>query len=103
MGGNHTYTHGGWIKFELVRRRSDPLMDTESWRLATSGSKVVGAETRGRRGCDPAGVMGGCVEVVRIECRGRGGQERTRHEQTFGISSDAVPRVVCCTEMCRLE
>lgn len=68
MGGSDTYTHGGWIGFELVRRRRDPLMGTESWRSATSSSKVVGAETRGRRKCDRAVVMGGCVEVVRIEC-----------------------------------
>lgn len=75
-------------------------MGTESWRSATGGSKVVGAETRGRRGCDPAVAMRGCVEVVRINVEE---DRRTRHEQTLGTLSNAVPRVVCCTEMCRLE
>lgn len=53
-------------------------MGTESWRSATGGSKVVGAETRGRRGCDPAVAMRGCVEVVRINVEETGGQDTGR-------------------------
>lgn len=92
MGGNHTYTHGGWISLELVRRRKDPLIGTESWRSATSGSKVVGAETRGRRECNPAVVMRGCVEVVGINVEGDRRTSKTR----AGSGNTEQCRAPCC-------
>lgn len=62
------HIHSWWMdRVELVRRQSDLLMGTKGWRSATSGSKVVGAGTRGRGGCSPVAVMYGCVEVVRID------------------------------------
>lgn len=59
-----------------MRRRTEPLMGTKSWQSATSGSEVVGAETRGRHECDAVVVMRGCVEVVRIDVEdGRAGKD----------------------------